>query len=79
MLIATHRVQNLDPEMFRCVGIEPTQRKIVVVKSSIHYRAAYTPIAAQIIEVDAPGLVCPDLKRFDYRKVRRPIFPLDPM
>lgn len=79
VLIASERLQNLDPEMFRCAGIEPTQRKIVVVKSSIHYRAAYTPIAAQIIEVDAPGLVCPNLKRFDYRKVRRPIFPLDTM
>jgi microcystin degradation protein MlrC len=77
VLISTSRMQNIDPEMFRCAGIEPAKLKIVVVKSSIHYRAAYESIAARIIEVDAPGLVAPNLKRFDFRKVRRPIFPLD--
>ena len=79
VLITTGRVQNLDPEIFRCAGIEPAKCKIVVVKSSIHYRAAYEPLAAEIIEVDAPGLVAPNLNRFDFKKVRRPIFPLDAM
>ncbi len=48
-------------------------------KSSIHYRGAYGPIAKRMIDVDAPGLVSPNLKRFDFRNVRRPIFPLDEM
>jgi microcystin degradation protein MlrC len=52
--------------------------KILVVKSTIHYRAAFEPIAKAIIEVDAPGLSSSNLSRFDFRRVRRPIFPLDP-
>jgi microcystin degradation protein MlrC len=77
VLISKVRLQNLDPEMFRQAGIDPAATKIVVVKSSIHFRAAYEPIAAEIIEVDAPGLVSPDLHKFDFRRIRRPIFPLD--
>jgi microcystin degradation protein MlrC len=46
-------------------------------KSSIHYRAAFEPIAREIIEVDAPGLSPSDLTRFAFTNVRRPIFPLD--
>ncbi len=52
--------------------------KILVVKSTIHYRAAFEPIASEIIEVDAPGLSSSNLARFDFKRIRRPIFPLDP-
>ena len=45
---------------------------------TIHYRAVFEPIAKGIIEVDAPGLSSSNLSRFDFQRVRRPIFPLDP-
>jgi microcystin degradation protein MlrC len=64
--------------MIRFVGIDPTAEKVVVVKSTIHYRAAFEPIAKEIIEVDAPGLSSSNLARFRFARVRRPIFPLDP-
>jgi microcystin degradation protein MlrC len=48
-----------------------------VVKSTIHYRAAFEPVAHAILEVDAPGLSSSNLGRFDFKHVRRPIFPLD--
>ena len=47
-----------------------------MVKSSIHYRAAFEPLASRIIEVDAPGLCSGDLSVFPYERIRRPIFPL---
>jgi microcystin degradation protein MlrC len=47
------------------------------VKSTIHYRAAFEPLAHAIVEVDAPGLSSSNLGRFDFQRVRRPIFPLD--
>jgi microcystin degradation protein MlrC len=47
------------------------------VKSSIHYRAAFEPMARAILEVDAPGLSSSHLERFAFTRVRRPIFPLD--
>jgi len=78
VILISYRWQTLDPEMIRFVGIDPLLEKILVVKSTIHYRAAFEPIAKEIIEVDAPGLSSSNLSRFEYRRVRRPIFPLDP-
>jgi microcystin degradation protein MlrC len=78
VILITYRWQTLDPEMIRFVGIDPLREKILVVKSTIHYRAAFEPIAREIIEVDAPGLSSSNLTRFDFRRIRRPIFPLDP-
>jgi microcystin degradation protein MlrC len=78
VILISYRWQTLDAEMIRFVGIDPLREKILVVKSTIHYRAAFEPIAKEIIEVDAPGLSSSNLARFEYRRVRRPIFPLDP-
>jgi microcystin degradation protein MlrC len=78
VILISYRWQTLDPEMIRFVGIDPLLEKILVVKSTIHYRAAFEPIAKEIIEVDAPGLSSSNLARFEYRRIRRPIFPLDP-
>ena len=78
VILISNRWQTLDPEMIRFVGLDPLAEKILVVKSAIHYRAAFEPIAKEIIEVDAPGLSSSNLSRFDFHRVRRPIFPLDP-
>jgi microcystin degradation protein MlrC len=64
VILNEYRFQPVDPEAARSVGIDPARRKIVVVKSSVHYRASYEPIAAEIIEVDGPGLASPNLDRF---------------
>jgi microcystin degradation protein MlrC len=78
IILISHRWQTLDPEMIRFTGIDPLEAKVVVVKSTIHYRAAFEPIAREIIEVDAPGLSSSNLSRFAFKRVRRPIYPLDP-
>lgn len=73
------RVQNFDPEVFRCVGIEPTEQKVVAVKSVVHFRAAYEPLASLVVEADGPGISSLDLARFPFERIPRPIFPLDPI
>lgn len=78
IILISYRGQTLDPEMIRFVGLDPLDHKILVVKSTIHYRAAFEPIVREIIEVDAPGLSSSNLTRFDFKRIRRPIFPLDP-
>jgi microcystin degradation protein MlrC len=77
VILTELRRQPMDLQLFRSVGIDPSERDIVVVKSNVHFRAAFTPIAKKIIEVDTPGITGSDLKRFPFKKVRRPIFPLD--
>jgi microcystin degradation protein MlrC len=49
------------------------------VKAAVAYKAAYVPIAAEVIEVDTPGLTAIDAARLTYQHRRRPLFPLDPM
>jgi microcystin degradation protein MlrC len=67
-----------DLNHFRAFGIEPTERRILVLKSAAHFRAAFEPIATQVLEVDAPGISSPKLTIFDYRRLKRPVYPLDP-
>src|SRR5215208_844051 len=67
-----------DLNFFRAFGIELTERRILVLKSAAHFRAAFEPIATRVIEVDAPGISSPNLTTFPYQRLRRPIYPLDP-
>jgi microcystin degradation protein MlrC len=60
-----------------CLGIKPEEKRILVVKAAVAYKAAYGPIAGTIIEVDTPGLTAVNPARFVYRNIRRTMFPLD--
>jgi microcystin degradation protein MlrC len=77
VVLISNRNQALGLELFRNVGVEPTARKLVVVKSTNHFMAAYGPIAAKVIYVDADGPMIRDYRRIPYTKIRRPVWPLD--
>lgn len=64
-------------QQLRSVGIDPEDFKILALKSAVAFRAAYEPIAAEIIEVNSPGLSSVDLAGFPYKHIRRPLYPLD--
>lgn len=66
-----------DPEIFRSVGIEPFEKKIIVLKSGAHFKAAYEPVAKGIFMIDCPGLSDVKYSRVKYTNVTRPIYPLD--
>lgn len=67
----------IDPELYRSQGIEPREKKVVVVKSARGFRTDYEPFAAAIIVVDTPGCSSANLRSLAYRRVPRPIYPLD--
>jgi microcystin degradation protein MlrC len=77
IMLTERREQPTDLEQYRAFGIEPTDKKIIVVKSAVHYRAVHEPIAKEIIEVDGPGIHGTRLAGFNYKHVPRPIFPID--
>ena len=79
IIVTSERLQHRDPEGFRACGIEPTEMDILVVKSAVHFRAAFGPLAGAIIPADGPGLTALDLTPFPFKRIRRPIFPLDDM
>ncbi len=77
VVLITNRTQALGLELFRNLAIEPTERKLVVVKSTNHFMAAFGPIAQKVIYVDADGPLSRDYRQLPYSKVQRPIWPLD--
>lgn len=66
-----------DRGFFRVAGVQPESEPLLAIKSRGHFRADFEPIAHAIIEVDAPGAANPNLDRFRFAHVRRPIWPLD--
>lgn len=77
VIVASKRLQCRDPEIFRAAEIDPAELDILVVKSAVHFRAAFEPFAAKVIIADGPGLTSLDLTQFEYSRIRRPLFPLD--
>ena len=68
-----------DLGVFTHAGIDPRTKRYVMLKSRIHYRAGFKPIASHIVECMGAGVTNADLSVYPYRKLTRPIFPLDPM
>lgn len=77
VVVASQRHQLLDAEMLRVIGVTPEHRKLLVVKSAVHFRADLGPLASHIFDADTPGIHRPDFAAFEYRNVQRPIYPLD--
>ena len=55
IVVASGKCQMLDRELYRCVGIQPETMKLLINKSSVHFRADFTPIASHILVARAPG------------------------
>ena len=77
ILVVTIARQILDLQQFRAFGIDPQNKHVVALKSMQHFRAAFEPIAGQVIVCDSGALCTPHYNRLPYRNVPRPIFPLD--
>ncbi|HYC06110.1 MAG TPA: M81 family metallopeptidase [Azospirillaceae bacterium] len=80
ILAGSVRQQILGPEYFEVHGADPAAARAIVVKSRGHYRAGFADLvpAPRILDVDVPGLATPHLERVPYRRVTRPVYPLDP-
>jgi microcystin degradation protein MlrC len=77
LVVMERAVLQWDRELYRSVGLEPTDAQIVVVKSPAGFRADFGPIAAETLIVDAPGVCSPNLRALPFEHIRRPIHPLD--
>ena len=70
VVVASRKVQAADQEIFRHLGVEPAAQKIVALKSSVHFRAHFAPIAEEILVVKAPGANALDYNELAYRRLR---------
>jgi microcystin degradation protein MlrC len=77
LLLTTNRQPPFSLHQLISCGVYPERQKILVVKAAIAFRAAYEPIAAEIIEVDTGGVTAVNPAHFTWRRARRPLFGLD--
>ncbi|MCZ6666825.1 MAG: MlrC C-terminal domain-containing protein, partial [Gammaproteobacteria bacterium] len=66
-----NRMQAADQALFRHVGVEPSEQKILGLKSTVHFRADFDPIAEEILVVGAPGAFIDQPEKLPYRNLRR--------
>jgi microcystin degradation protein MlrC len=66
-----------DLECFASVGIDPTRRRFVVIKSRVHWRAGLGELAREVVECAGVGVTTSDYSLLKFERVRRPVFPLD--
>jgi microcystin degradation protein MlrC len=70
VIVSTNRMQAADQALFRHLGIEPTAQKIVGLKSSVHFRADFVPIAEEVLVVECAGAFVDQPEKLPYRNLR---------
>ena len=77
-VVVTERNQEpWDRGVFESVGIRPERQRYLLLKSRMYYRPVFLPIAKGAVLCDGVGVASSDWTQFTYRKIRRPIYPLD--
>lgn len=79
IIVISHNGQATDLGQFTSLGVDPTRKSTIIVKSMQHFRAAFEPISREVLEVDTGALSTRNFKERPYKKIRRPIWPLDPL
>jgi microcystin degradation protein MlrC len=77
VVVVSRHIEPFDPGCFRSLGIEPTERRFLMLKSRIHYRVGFMPLVKQVVECAGRGVCTSDYGELTFTRVRRPIFPLD--
>ena len=75
VIVNSKRSQCHSRDCFTKLGIDPSTKKIVVVKSMQHFHAAYAPTASEVVYVAAPGALVPDWSLLPYTKVDKAQWP----
>jgi microcystin degradation protein MlrC len=77
IVVISRHIEPFDPGCFRSLGIEPTARRYLMLKSRIHYRVGFKPLVKAVVECAGLGVCTSDYSEVTFENVRRPIFPLD--
>jgi len=79
-IVVTERTQEpWDIGVFECAGLDPRRERFLLLKSRMYCRPVFEPLAAALVECDSRGVTSSDYGLFPFGKVRRPVFPLDPI
>ena len=78
LLLTTRKTPPFDLGQFRSQGLEPRDFAVIGVKAAVAHRRAYDPIARGSYFVETRGPCSGNLRTFAWRRLRRPVWPLDP-
>jgi microcystin degradation protein MlrC len=70
IVVTSHKDQMLDRNLYRMAGVEPEAMKILVNKSSVHFRADFEPIAEKLLICAAPGAMPADTAALPWTRLR---------
>ena len=77
--VISRHVEPHDIASFRVLGLAPEKKRYVMLKSRVHWRAGLGPLARTVIECAGEGVCTSDYSQLRFRRVRRPVYPLDAM
>jgi len=77
--VISRHTEPYDMGSFRALGIDPAKKRYVMLKSRVHWRAGLGPLAKAIVECAGTGVCTSDYSQLRFERVRRPIYPLDPV
>ena len=77
LLVSSRPFEPIDVGCFSHAGIDITRKKFVLIKSRQHFRAAFEPLASEIVMVAGPGVCSSDYSVFPFQNIQRPIYPID--
>jgi microcystin degradation protein MlrC len=76
VILSSVRVQSYDPSLYTALGIDPTQKQLLVIKSTNHFYAAFSRIATEILYCSAGSPYPNNPATNPYRRARRDIWPI---
>lgn len=77
IVVTSRHHEPWDRGVFTSVGIDPAAKRYLLLKSRIHYRAGFAPLAKATITLDGEGVTTSDNSKLTYDRLARPIYPLD--
>lgn len=77
IVVVSQHHEPWDTGVFTSVGIDPLHKRYLLLKSRIHYRAGFAPLAKATLTLDGVGVTTSDNSLLNYENVRRPVYPLD--
>lgn len=75
VVVTSRRSQVFAPDAFENLGLDVRRRRLVVVKSTQHFYAAFAPLAREVLYVATPGALAPDFARIPYTRRLLPFWP----
>ncbi len=77
LVLSERVIMGPQQSLFRRVGIEPFEAKVVTLKTGVGFKKAFAKVAAAVLRADCPGAESYNLSRYTFERIPRPIYPLD--